>query len=183
MEIFGVNLDVVEILQTGVTGFSFLMLFVVWKLTSSNQKKIFEKDTSNISPEKLAVWENMAAKQTANTRYFMGFTLVVLIASLFALTFTERPEATILLTLSPIKDGYHPIVHAQNKAISLDKNGKGSALLKDDHTLAIDNKHVFNKLDELEKSLSISLASEKAAAKEKAQSSSLSGFGTLISGK
>jgi len=64
--------DIVAILGTGATGFSFLMLYMGYRLTSDTQQKILAKDISDTEPEQLRAWEKITEKQIANTRFFYG---------------------------------------------------------------------------------------------------------------
>ena len=84
-------MDIVQILSTGVSGFAFLMLLVGYKLTSQIQNKILDIQLAEIEVEKLSLWSDLANKQVVNTRYFMAFSTVFLMAGLAVLVY--RPEA------------------------------------------------------------------------------------------
>ncbi|ACA86564.1 MULTISPECIES: hypothetical protein [Shewanella] len=169
------NLDVVAILGTGATGFSFLMLFIGYKLTSDVQNKILDTSLLDFEPEKLKIWEEMAGKQLNNTRIFLGFTLLFLMAGLAILI--HRPEAEVVLSLTPVEAEHPTILYIQNRKITLDENGKGLIVLKDEHALNIDNSTVFSKLSKLEAKLSASTTSENALIQQLSDNTNDSGFG------
>ena len=175
------NLDIVAILGTGATGFSFLMLFVGYKLTSDIQKRILDTSLLDLDPDRLATWEKIAGKQINNTRVFLGFTLVFLIAGLAMLA--HRPDTKVILSLKPMEAEHPPIVYAQENLIRLDENGKGAVVVKDEHALEIDNSKVFQKLAELQLQLSAVTASESSLVQKLANESQDSGFGNIMAGQ
>ena len=57
-------MDIVAILGTGVSGFSFLLLYISYKLTSSIQQRILDVNLKDMDVEKLNVWGIIADKHT-----------------------------------------------------------------------------------------------------------------------
>ena len=155
------QLDIVAILGTGVSGFAFLMLLIGFLLTNTVQKRIAEVDLAAFSPEQLAVWEAISGKQLANTRYFIGASLVFFLGGLMLLYVQHRPEASINVTVYPSESGYHPALKAHDRMVVIDENGNGKAALKSEHTLFVNSEKIHKVLAELSKQLSASKASER----------------------
>ncbi len=172
------NLDIVAILGTGATGFSFLMLFIGYKLTSDIQNKILDTSLLDLDPSKINAWEKMAEKQINNTRVFLAFTLVFLIAGLAILTY--RPEAKIILSISPVETEHPFTVYAQNEPVVINKDGKGMVIIKSEHGLSIENPSVFSTLAQLKTELKALTASENSLVQRLADESNDSGFGSLL---
>lgn len=71
------DINIVDILNTGVTGFAFLMLFLGYKLTAAVQTKIFEQKTDDFeSIEMYREWKSLVSAQLNNTRFFILFSLI-----------------------------------------------------------------------------------------------------------
>jgi hypothetical protein len=131
-------MDIVQILGTGVSGFSFLMLFVGYRLTSSIQGKILDANLATFDSVRLKVWSSIAERQLANTRYFMLFSVVFLLAGLTVLIIKDRPVATILLAVTPAEAENSPLVYAQEVPVKL-VNGRGKVAIRTDQGLTIQN--------------------------------------------
>lgn len=131
-------MDLVQILGTGVSGFSFLMLFVGYQLTSSVQGKILDANLATFDSVRLKVWSSIAERQLANTRYFMLFSIVFLLAGLTVLVLTGKPEATIVLAVTPAEEENSPLVYAQEVPVKL-INGRGKVTIRSDQGLTIQN--------------------------------------------
>lgn len=170
-------MDFVELLSTGVSGFAFLMLYVGYQLTSSVQKKILDVNLQETDADRLKVWNDLADKQLSNTRYFMFFSGVILIAGLIVLQLQYRPEANIGFSVSPSESAYMPVVYAQTTLVPLDQNGKGTATIKNEHIILVDNQTIFDALNKERKKAEALKVSEKALAEKLASFSSDSGFG------
>ena len=140
-------MDIVAILGTGVSGFSFLMLLIGYQLTSKIQSKILDVNLATLDKDKLEAWNAIASKQLANTRYFMLFSTIFLIAGLGVLMMTTRPSATILLTVTPSEADTPPRIFAQQNLVKLE-DGHGLVTLKSDQGLTIQNDELVKQLRE-----------------------------------
>lgn len=138
-------MDIVAILGTGVSGFSFLMLLIGYQLTSKIQSKILDVNLASLDKARLEAWNAIATKQLANTRYFMLFSTIFLMAGLGVLMFTSRPEATIVLTVTPSEAETSPRVYAQQTQVKLE-NGRGLVTIKSDQGLTIQNDELVKQL-------------------------------------
>lgn len=172
--------DIVAILGTGATGFSFLMLYMGYRLTSDTQQKILAKDISDVEPEQLKVWEKITEKQIVNTRFFMGFSLLFLIGGLVILAIQHRPDTKVILSFTPMEKEFPPVVYAQENEVMLDENGKGWALFKHEHALTIDTKVVFDELKRIRQDLSVREASERALVQQTTANSIDAGYGDIF---
>jgi hypothetical protein len=91
---------VAKILNTGVTGFAFLMLFLGFRLTSQVQAKILEHKTSDFKDvEMYREWKELIAAQLSNTRYFLMFSLTFFAGSLFLLVYESENKPKRLIHL------------------------------------------------------------------------------------
>lgn len=172
-------MDFVGILSTGVSGFSFLMLYVGYRLTSSVQKKILDVDLQGTDTDRIEVWGKLADKQLSNTKCFMAFSILTLIAGLVVLQLQYRPEASIGFSITPSQAAYMPVVYVQTNLVPLNENGKGEAKIKNEYLILIDNQDLFNALNEVTKKSEASRAGEKALAEKLASESNDSGFSGL----
>ncbi|MFV0438290.1 MAG: hypothetical protein ACK5PS_12995 [Desulfopila sp.] len=175
-------MDIVAVLGTGVSGFSFLMLLIGYQLTSRIQGKILDMNLAELDKDKLTTWMEIANRQLANTRFFMLFSTIFLIAGLAVLLITSRPEATIVLTVTPAEMQSPPQVYAQQKEIQL-VNGRGLVTIKSDQGLTI-------QIDNLVKQLREEMTKRKAAefgqrqlAQQSATRSRDAGFGFATDGE
>lgn len=94
------DLEVIaNILNTGVTGFAFLMLFLGFRLTSQVQAKILEHKTSDFKDvEMYREWKELIAAQLSNTRYFLMFSLTFFAGSLFLLVYEAEHEPKVVMS-------------------------------------------------------------------------------------
>lgn len=142
-----VKMDIVAILGTGVSGFSFLMLLVGYQLTSKVQNKILDANLANFDKDRMEAWNSIATKQLANTRYFMLFSTIFLLAGLGVLMLTSRPEATIVLSVTPAEAETPPRIFAQEIPVKLE-HGRVKVTIKSDQGLTIQNDELVKQLSE-----------------------------------
>lgn len=169
-------MDIVAILGTGVSGFSFLMLFIGYQLTSKIQSRILDTNLADLDKERLKAWNAIATKQLANTRYFMLFSTVFLLAGLGVLILTSRPEATIVLTVTPAEAETSPRVFAQQTQVKLE-DGRGLVTLKSDQGLVIQNDELVKQLREAQLKRREAEIGQRVLAQQSAASRTDAGFG------
>jgi len=75
---------------------------------------------------------------------------------------------------------FPPVVYAQEIEIELDENGKGAAVVKDEHALTIDTKFVFDELKRIRQDLSVREASERALVQQTTVNSTDAGYGDVF---
>lgn len=174
-------MDFVAILSTGVSGFSFLMLYVGFKLTSSVQQRISDVCLQKTEPEKLEIWRKLADRQLTNTRYFMFFSVFMLASGLVVLQMQHRPEVSINLSVFPSDQSYLPAIRTHNGPIIIDENGSGATQVKSEHTIIVNNHSIYEELMTMRADLAASQTSERALSEQLAKSFSDAGFGRLAS--
>ena len=124
-----------DILNTGVTGFAFLMLYLGFKLTSNVQTKIFEHQPSDFRDiEMYREWKSLIASQLTNTRYFIGFSLLFFAGGLFLMLYQTKHEIKIIT--SPEELPFKPVVFVQGEKINFDHNSK--IIMKNGESIRID---------------------------------------------
>jgi hypothetical protein len=175
-EKFVEQLNIVAILGTGATGFSFLLLFVSYLLTSKVQNKLLEVELK-YSGEQLKVWQNLAHKQIENTRYFMAVCILFLLAGLSMLVFTNRAEASFMVRITPAESEHFPRVYVKKEAITLDR-GRGDVKIKSDQSLDIEMDSLMKELaDERIKRIAAESGQRMLTTQPGANPSGKSGFG------
>ncbi|MCK5812684.1 MAG: hypothetical protein KAH03_00430 [Cocleimonas sp.] len=157
---------VTDILNTGVTGFAFLMLYLGFKLTSNVQAKIFEHKPGDFkSIEMYREWKGLIASQLTNTRYFLAFSLLFFAGGLFLLLY--QAENRITVETSPEKLPFSPRVFFQSKPMDLSNDN--SLLVKDGQNIRVSYDEpvakiqALNALLEHQKNLAKALMIEKAS--------------------
>lgn len=162
---------IANILNTGVTGFAFLMLFLGFKLTSSVQAKIFERNPNDFDNIELyREWKGLIASQLKNTRYFLGFALLFFCGGLFLLIY--QAENKVSIETSPEQLSFSPRIFFQTKIVDLKNNN--TLLVKDGENIRISYEIPVAKIRELkasllrEKNLAKRLMIEKASVSDDA---------------
>jgi len=157
---------IANILNTGVTGFAFLMLFLGFKLTSNVQTKIFEHKPSDFnSIEMYREWKGLIASQLTNTRYFLAFSLLFFAGGLFLLIY--QAENKITVATSPEKLPFAPRVFLQDTPMDFSKDN--SLMVKDGQSIRVSYEEPIAKIRELnawlkhEKNITKRLMIEKAS--------------------
>jgi hypothetical protein len=164
---------IANILNTGVTGFAFLMLFLGFKLTSNVQAKILEHKSSDFNNiEMYREWKGLIASQLTNTRYFIGFSLLFFAGGLFLLM--HQAESKITVATSPEQLPFQPRVFLQDNPMNF--NEGNSLKVKNGQSIRVSYDEPIAKIRELKDSL----ASEKRIIKslmiDKASLSDDAGF-------
>jgi len=139
---------VVEILNTGVTGFAVILLYLSYKLLVNVQSKITEVNPSdcvdfNIYHE----WIRAIHDQLINARLFMLVTALIFAGSLFGLFY--RSESNIVLHAVPISQNEKFKITHLDKTISLDEDGKRCIPVKSDETIIINNEGFVKEFSEM----------------------------------
>ena len=138
------NISVVEILNTGVTGFAFIMLYLGYRLTSSVQSKILGKNPEDFQTiEYFREWKELVRNQVINTRYFMLFAAIFFTGGLGLLMY--QSESKIILTISPV-EGIMPKIFHQIDKVELGENGRANILVKSEHNISVNIEHLMNLL-------------------------------------
>ncbi len=161
------------ILNTGVTGFAFLMLFLGYKLTASVQAKIFEHKPSDFRDiEMYREWKGLIASQLTNTRYFLAFSLLFFAGGLFLLIYQAENEIT--LETSPENMPFAARVFVQSKAMDLTESN--SIKIKDGQNIRVSYEAPIAKIRELNASLENQKKLTKSLMIDKASNSNDVGF-------
>jgi hypothetical protein len=146
------NISIVDILNTGVTGFAFLMLYLGYRLTSDVQSKIFAQKPDTFSNiEMYKEWKSLVRNQLNNTRYFLVFSLIFFAGGLFLLIF--QAENKIILSVTPIDQSCPPIVFHQGEPLTLNDTGYAMLMVKNEHNINVSNEKLIHKLNEISFSL------------------------------
>ena len=157
------DINVVDILNTGVTGFAFLMLFLGYKLTSDVQSKIFEQKADEFHDVAMyKEWKSLVCSQLLNTRYFMAFSLIFFVGGLFLVMYQYQAESKIILSVTPLEKSYAPLVHHQSETLNLSDTGRVVLIVKDEHNISIS---IDKLMDEIHK-LTFNLEDQKDTTKE-----------------
>lgn len=146
------DINVVDILNTGVTGFAFLMLYLGYRLTSDVQSKIFDQKAEDFSSvEMYREWKSLVCSQLNNTRYFMAFSLIFFAGGLILLMY--QAESKIILSVTPLDDSYVPKVVHQSKELHLNDSGRIILNVKDEQNISVSNEQLIRRIQQLAFSL------------------------------
>ncbi len=147
------NISIIQILNTGVTGFAFLMLYLGYRMTSDLQNKIFEQKAESFRRiEMFREWKDLANSQLKSAKHFKIISLVFFAGGLFMMVYQYQAESEIILSVTPVVKQYTPAVHHQSEILHLNE-GKTLVMVKNEHTISIANDALVNKLYELSFSL------------------------------
>lgn len=143
------NLNVVDILNTGATGFSVIMLYLGYRLIADIQTKLFEQKPDAFSSiEMYREWKDALRSHITNTRLFFIVSIVFFAGGLLCLLY--KPENIITLSVTPsLEESVLPLVQHQHKSVELDR-GMAAIKVKDDQTIVISNERMIQKLNELD---------------------------------
>jgi len=139
--------NIVDILNTGVTGFAFIMLYLGYRLTASVQSKILDKNPEEFHD--LAFyreWAGIVRNQLNNTRYFLLFAAIFFAGGLTLLIY--QPKNSIILAVYP-EVGDLPIITLQNKKIKLDQDGTAYIQVRNDHNIRVNYDNILKEISNL----------------------------------
>lgn len=146
------NLDIVSILDTGVTGFALLMLYLGYSLSKGVQDKLLDSNLNDMSDSALKTWERVAGKQLLHTRAFMVLSLAFFLGGLGILfanaSAGSHAPSAILLRVDPLplntdEDVWFPEVFHQGNNVELDTNGWSRLVVDNEQNLTIDNQSIM----------------------------------------
>ncbi len=146
------ELNIVDILNTGVTGFAFLMLYLGYRLTSKVQSKIFDQKPDEFKDIAMyKEWKDLVKSQLLNTRYFLSFALLFFAGGIVLLMY--QAESKIILSVTPYANNYRPLVHHQSSELELNEKGRATLLVKNEHNIVVENTAMVEQLSMLKFSL------------------------------
>lgn len=145
----GINLtsiNLIDLLNTGITGFAVVLLYLGYRLTSDVQSKSLGQNPSDFSTvEMLKEWKNLVDSQLKNTRYFMFVALLFFAGGMLIYT----PKSKIIVSVAPIEEGLEPEIRHQREDVTLDKNGTVEMVVMDNENIVISNNKVLQELHKL----------------------------------
>jgi hypothetical protein len=145
---------IAKILNTGVTGFAFLMLFLGFRLTSQVQAKILDHKTSDFKDvEMYREWKELIAAQLSNTRYFLIFSLIFFAGGLFLLVYEAKNE--LKMVMSPKKLPFIPSVYIDGDEMDFEQRHSLPLLVKDGQNIRVSYEEPLKTIRELKASLSL----------------------------
>ncbi len=144
------DINIVDILNTGVTGFAFLMLFLGYRLTAAVQTKILEQKTDEFSSvEMYREWKSLVCAQLNNTRFFIAFSLIFFAGGLALLMYQHNAESKIILSVTPLDSSFIPRVVHQTEELQLNESGRIILNVQNEHNISVSNEQLVRKLQEL----------------------------------
>jgi hypothetical protein len=170
------DMNIVDILNTGVTGFAFLMLLLGYRLTSQVQTKILSQDPTGFKDATIfKEWKDLVCLQLSNTRYFMVFVVLVFVGGLTLLFL--KPDARIVLSVTPEDASPKPQVRLQDKSIDLGARGSRLVLVRDEQNIVVSNEQLMKEITKLRLALEDQEETQRKLIKHSAASSADAGFG------
>jgi len=129
--------DIVDILNTGFTGFAILVLLLGYRLTSKVQTQIIEQDPNNFKDLKAyKEWSKLMKSQLSNTRYFIIFCSFIFLGGLSVLYFL--PENEIIVHINPYQDkSLNPVIIHRGKQVDINERGYSKFKVKNEQTIQL----------------------------------------------
>lgn len=131
------SFSVVDVLNTGVTGFAVIMLYVAYRLTSQVQGKVLGATGTDFADVAMfAEWRQLVQMQLQNTRFFMLFAFCVFVGGLGAVVLMSEAESDIILSVYP-QEPPHPQITAQGRQVEMGETGSAFLKVKSDYTILV----------------------------------------------
>ncbi|MEH6344808.1 MAG: hypothetical protein V7785_06980 [Bermanella sp.] len=176
MKINLLDISLVDLLNTGITGFAVVLLYLGYKLTSGVQAKILSENPSQFSDiEMFREWKGMIDAQLKNTRYFMLIALLFFAGGVGKMMYDA--ESKIIISVGPIEKGSEPVVRHQSKVIRLSPHGAVEVFVKDEHNIVIANDAIIRELNLLRLSNMQNQDIARSLVTKDVSSSNSAGFG------
>lgn len=154
------NINIVTVLNTGISGFSFLMLFVGYRLISAVQEKSLTISPDDFeSSEMFRQWRLLVSEQLLNTRYFLLFTSLIFICALAGLIYKAETQSNIKLVITPWEGSSLPSVAIDGEE-DIEHAGKPISVTVQS------NSHIYIKNEKLNSKLSEALTNIKDLKKQ-----------------
>lgn len=170
------DMNVVDILNTGVTGFAFLMLMLGYRLTSQVQTKILSQNPTEFKdPTIFKQWKDLVCLQLTNTRYFMVFVVLVFVGGLVLLFL--KPDARIVLSVTPKDGDPKPQIRLQDRPIDLGNAGSRFVLVRDEQNIVVSNEQLVKEITKLRLALENQQETQRNLIRNNASASRDAGFG------
>lgn len=170
------DFNVVEILNTGITGFAVILLYLGYRLTSEVQSKILDKNPNDFKTlEVFKEWKELVNTQLKNTRHFMIIALVFFSGGLAKLMY--ETESKIIISVGPIEEKTSPIVRHQNNDVRLNENGSAELIVSNEHNIVIQNTAMANELQNLRFSVAENQSMTRHIVAKEVEKSPIAGFG------
>lgn len=170
------DMNIVDILNTGVTGFAFLMLLLGYRLTSQVQTKILSQNPTEFKdPSIFQQWKDLVCLQLTNTRYFMVFVVLVFVGGLVLLFL--KPDARIVLSVTPRDGDPKPQIRLQDQPIDLGNRGSRFVLVRDEQNIVVSNERLMQEITKLRLALENQEATQRDLIRHNVSSAADAGFG------
>ncbi|MGL1885529.1 MAG: hypothetical protein OCD76_03350 [Reichenbachiella sp.] len=153
------NFNVVEILNTGVTGFAFLMLFLAYKHATNVQNQILKRSPEDFSSvEMFREWKDLFRTQLYNIRFFMIVALIFFGGGVFILVY--KGENKVQLVVEPSLKSHPALVRHQGSALKLNSTGEAQIMVSDNNNITISFDGLYDALKASDKNLANAIAAE-----------------------
>ena len=177
------SINLVDILNTGVTGFAFLMIFLGHRLTSEVQRKILEKEIEFADETSFTEWKELVVIQLNNTRYFLAFAALFFVGGLLMLMYLAKSESNVEYSPVEVESKISPKLLHQGNFVDFSEHGTATASIRDHETLRLVFKEKSAKLVETRQKIRRLQDQLTTQAISNANSSTDSGFGFAVSEK
>ena len=168
------DINIVEILNTGVTGFAFLLLFLGYRLISKVYSQILAHEIGNFkSIDFYREWKSLMLSQLAYTIIFIVFSLLFFSGGLWMLMY--QAESEIILSITPVESSSRTRVRHQGDSLKL-KNGLAMIRVKDEHNIGVSIAELIKQEDQLRSITELEKIAKKDLIIGDAGKSSDSGF-------
>lgn len=174
------SINPVDILNTGVTGFAFLMLYLGYRLTSEVQRKILEKSIDFPNETAFEEWKELVVIQLNNTRYFLAFAALFFVGGLLILMYAAKSDINVEYSPVEIEAGIGPTLLHQGESVDFSEHGTARVSIYDHETLRLVIKDITEELIEARQEKRRLEGELTKRSISKANSSTDSGFGFAV---
>lgn len=142
------EINPIDILNTGITGFAFLLLLLGYRLTSAVQSQILSTKPNEFdNVEMFREWKDMVCVQLRNTQYFLAIALVFFAGGLA--NAMHNAESNITVEIIPLEEGMEPTITHLDDSHSPAGNTIIPLNVKDDHKITINSNAIVRELYDL----------------------------------
>lgn len=152
------GLDLVAILNTGVTGFAVLMLYISYRLISASQEKVFEKDVSTFPDESsFQGWRDLVRIQVRQTYFFMALAALFFFGGVGVLLYQFQAKSEIVLLVQPYEEPF-PSLFVQGEPRDITTTGHAPLTVQSGRVVEVRSMQIYKRLTDLESELAKSAA-------------------------
>ncbi len=146
------GVTIVDVLNTGISGFAILMLWLGYRLLAQAQRRILEPSPDAFGGEaQYEIWINAVRAQSNNARIFLAVAVLFFLGALVSEML--RAEANLFVNLHPPESEPMPIVKHHGKSLEWNEDASTTVRISDQEELSISIDELVRRLREIKAEL------------------------------